>query len=530
MSAARVETLFTALLECTPAHREGRLAELGVDEPTLAAELRSLLAAADSAKGFLSHSPLPPGWAQAESEDEPPCPIGQRIGPYRLERKLGQGGMGTVYLAARADGQYHQQVALKLIRPGAQATLRVQRFRAERQILAQLTHPYIARLLDGGSQNEGQPYLVMEYVQGEPIDTYCRQRGPGLTKRLRLFAKVCEAVEYAHRHGVIHRDLKPGNILVTAGGEPKLLDFGVAKLLTPGLQGALTVDGRSPMTPDFAAPEQLNGGAITPATDVYALGLILYELLTGRQPGACARKSKEDTPPLPSRVVARNRRWRLKGDLDNIVQRALAYSAPCRYGSAGALAEDIMRYLRHHPVGASGHAPHYRLKKFFERYRVTAGLTGLVALAMFAGGLSLGPGEREEIGAGRLTLARATSFDSAPATESPHAERCAALQKQYQENKSRALFAQSGLCQLDDAEWHNSRGDYQAALQTLEVLFELRWQDRRGYMPPALLAERGRFLTAVTQAHAGSGNVREAKRYQRRLAAWTRRRERRAPD
>lgn len=436
--------------------------------------------------------------------------------------------MGAVYLAERADGHYQQQVALKLIRPGTHATMRVQRFLAERQILARLTHPYIARLLDGGSRTDGQPYLVMEYIQGEPIDTYCRRHGLGLTDRLGLFVKVCEAVAYAHQHKVIHRDLKPGNILVTAEGTPKLLDFGVAKLLVPmgSPQENLTVAGRSPMTPNFAAPEQLQGETVTLATDVYALGLILYELLTDRRAfdGASAHGSTAHTPPRPSRAAARNWRRRLEGDLDNIVQRALAHSPRHRYASAGALADDITRYLTQRPVGASGHALHYRLRRRLYRHRSTLGLTGLAALALFASGLTASLSDDEEIGADRVADTRPITVNSTQGAESPFAESCAALQAQYRENKSRALFERLVRCRLDDAEWHNGRGQYPAALRTLTALVELRRNDYRARLPATVRTQKGRLLAALAQAFAGSGDAERARHYQRRLAVWTRQR------
>ncbi len=240
-----------------------------------------------------------------------PNRAGRRIGVYRLLEQIGQGGMGEVYRAERADGQYDKQVAIKFVRAGLDTTSILERFRHERQVLASLDHPNIARLLDGGTTDEGIPYLVMELIEGTPIDEYCDAQKLPVTERLKLFVQVCSAVQYAHQHLVIHRDIKPGNIIVTTEGVPKLLDFGIAKILDPTANSQTTV--ANPMTPEYASPEQIRGEPITTSTDVYSLGVVLYQLLTGHSPypkdthapHEFARAICEHEPERPSAAVLR---------------------------------------------------------------------------------------------------------------------------------------------------------------------------------------------------------------------------------
>ncbi|HWS87847.1 MAG TPA: protein kinase [Pyrinomonadaceae bacterium] len=323
--------------------------------------------------------------------------IGRRIGAYILSREVGRGGMGAVYEAFRADGEFKQRVAVKLIKRGMDTDFILRRFRNERQILATLDHPYIARLLDGGTTDDGLPYFVMEYIEGLPVYRYCDERQLTVSERLRLFSMVCDAVNYAHQKLVIHRDIKPSNIMVTPGGVPKLLDFGIAKLLNPEFAGEITLDPTATamrlMTPEYAAPEQVRGEPVSPATDVYSLGVLLYELLTGhrpyrlrnRSPHEMARVICEEEPPHPSvRITSHedllpanpvgNRRgdeadtlgylyWcrgatvetlrrELAGDLDNVVMKALRKEPAQRYRTADELREDIARYMEGRPVSA----------------------------------------------------------------------------------------------------------------------------------------------------------------------------------
>ena len=346
----------------------------------------------------------------------------RRIGPYKLIRELGRGGMGTVWLAARADEQFEKRVALKVVR-GSDSEEVLRFFRRERQILAGLEHPNIARLLDGGTTEEGLPYFVMEHVEGVPIDRYCDEHKLSVPERLRLFEGVCSAVQHAHRSLVVHRDLKPGNILVTEEGIPKLLDFGIAKLLNPGVAGGGSHETVVAMTPDYASPEQVRGRAITTATDVYSLGVILYELLTGQRPYRVKSSEHvevlkavcEAEPERPSTAVGRTSerhqpdgttitttpeetgrlrhetpqrlRKRLRGDLDAVVLAALQKDPLHRYASVEALARDIQRYLDGKPITARRTSTVYRFRKLAGRHKLgvaaAAAILGLlVALAL----------------------------------------------------------------------------------------------------------------------------------------------------
>ncbi|MGE5715264.1 MAG: serine/threonine-protein kinase, partial [Acidobacteriota bacterium] len=262
------------------------------DDPALKSEVVSLLAASEEATDFLETPAVSPAYAVAAEE-----PARRRIGPYQVIRLLGSGGMGHVYLAVRADEQFQKRVAIKVVKRGTDTDFVLRRFRQERQILAGLDHSNIARLFDGGNTEDGLPYFVMEYVEGEPITTFCDRRGLGVKERLALFRTVCGAVQFAHQNLVVHRDLKPGNILVTADGVPKLLDFGIAKLLNPELSPQaidMTAASLRLFTPDFASPEQIRGERITTASDVYALGALLYELLTGRRPYHVTNRTAEE--------------------------------------------------------------------------------------------------------------------------------------------------------------------------------------------------------------------------------------------
>lgn len=355
-----------------------------------------------------------------------PLQPGDRVGQYRLQRRLGRGGMADVFLAARADEEFRRQVAVKIVHRGADRPGNRRRFKSERQILASLDHPNIARLLDGGSTEEGRPYLVMEWVEGVPIDRFCDQYSLSIEERLHLFAKVCDALQYAHQNLVVHRDIKPSNILVTAEGVPKLLDFGIAKLLAPDpLLHTLEVTRSElrPMTPQYASPEQWQGGGITTASDVYSMGVLLYKLLTGRlprvspggDPGDIERLRRHDEPCRPSLAVAEpaavdedsgltvaevarlrgtqpsQLRRQLTGDLDNIVLMALRREPHRRYGSAEQLADDVQRHLSGRPVRARPDTLGYRVGKFIGRNRVgaAAGLVAILLLIAFVPAVTL---------------------------------------------------------------------------------------------------------------------------------------------
>ncbi|HEX4959652.1 MAG TPA: tetratricopeptide repeat protein [Thermoanaerobaculia bacterium] len=375
----RLRAIFDAVVELPPNERQQALVELCRGEPDLQSEIEALLAAETGASAFLAG--LSPA---AEAAAPPPSLLGRQLGPYRIERKLDTGGMSTVYVAVRTDLAYQQQVAIKIFGFSPDRADLLQRFQAERQILASLSHPSIARLLDGGATEEGLPYLVMELIEGVPIDQYCEQHGLTTAERIDLFLEVCEAVAYAHRNLVVHRDLKPANILVDAEGTPKLLDFGIAKLLAGAplpVGSEETQTGQRLMTPQYASPEQVTGGPITTATDVYSLGVLLYVLLAGRlpyraaaeKPGDLERAIAERLPEPPSQAAPPRLRRALKGDLDNIVLTALRKEPQQRYPAVDLLAEDLRRHRQGLPVTALPATLSYRLRKFVGRYPLAVG-------------------------------------------------------------------------------------------------------------------------------------------------------------
>jgi tetratricopeptide (TPR) repeat protein len=361
-----VEAAFEAALQAGPEARQALLQRLRTADPALHQEVESLLAAHQASGDFLESSASTFASAHLLERPESAELAGTVIGRYRLLEEIGRGGMGTVWLAERADGQFEQRVALKLIKRGMDSDEILGRFLRERQILARLEHPNIARLLDGGVSDEGRPYFVMEYVPGIPITRYCEGRSLPTGARLHLFALVCRAVQYAHRSLVVHRDIKPANVLLTGAGEVKLLDFGVARLLLPQSAEEPPTAGasaRGPMTPEYASPEQLAGKPVTTASDVYQLGILLHELVTGYRPGA---------------VPGVDRPRRLRGDLDAITLRALDPDPEQRYPSAEALAEDVERHLAHKPIRFGAGGWRYYTAKFMRRYRVALGTAALV--------------------------------------------------------------------------------------------------------------------------------------------------------
>jgi len=386
------------------AERSTLLAALRAQDSVLADDLQSLLEEhrALSSEGFLDQAPLP----RADEARE-----GQMLGAYTLVSALGRGGMGTVWLARRSDGRFERQVAIKL--PSAALVGRggEERFRREGLLLGRLAHPNIADLVDAGVTPDGQPYLVLEYVDGEPIDRYCDNRRLDLNARIRLVLDVVSAVAHAHANLIVHRDLKPPNVLVTSGGQVKLLDFGIAKLLDDGLGPAmapLTREGGSAMTLEFAAPEQITGGPVTTATDVYSLGVLLYLLLCGRHPAGAGPWSTADLVKAiveiePSRMSEAARgavspsaargttperlSHQLRGDLDTIVGKTLKKAPRERYASVSALGEDLQRYLRQQPIAARPDSLAYRSTKFVRRHR-TVVLLGTLAVAATAAGVA----------------------------------------------------------------------------------------------------------------------------------------------
>jgi hypothetical protein len=384
----QIEAALDEILALPEAQWPEACARIAGDDVALLAEIKSLLACTGGVDPVLDSPLTVPNFTAPRATG---LAAGTRVGVYRIIDLIGRGGMGEVYRAERADGQYEQQVALKLIR--SELADQPERFQAERQILAQLEHPGIARLLDGGVFN-GLPYMAIELVNGLPLTEWCTKHGSDLTARLRLFIAVCDAVAHAHSSLVVHRDIKPGNVLVTAEGNIKLLDFGVAKLLsaTPG-----EVTRNAPMTPAYSAPEQLTGGAITTATDVYALGVLLFELLCGELPwksdgmsfGVAVRKILSETVPTASRR-ARSRHespvpWSLlRGDLDAILTKALRKEPEHRYATVNALREDVARVLRHEPVAAREGARMYVIGRFVRRQRALVASAAALLLVIVA--------------------------------------------------------------------------------------------------------------------------------------------------
>ncbi|MFN7996555.1 MAG: serine/threonine-protein kinase [Bryobacteraceae bacterium] len=400
----RLEQLFYGALALPPSEREAYLNGGCAGEADLRREVDVLLASADGTWSFLE-TPLREAARGAVPGAVTP---GQRLGPYEVLRLLGEGGMGKVYLALRADELYRQQVAIKVVQSGmGQVRDVLLRFKVERQILANLAHPNIARLLDAGLAPDGSPYLVMEYVEGLAIDRYVAVRTLPVVQRLRLFRAVCGAVEHAHRNLVVHRDIKPSNILVTADGAPKLLDFGIAKLLESTAEGGthLTRATERLLTPEYASPEQARGQAVTTSTDVYALGGLLYALLTGRPPFRIATRDPleiarivcERPPTRPSAVDVEaaalpvRERASLKGDLDNIVLKALRKEPEKRYATVAEFSEDVRRYLEGYPLQAGSNAWTYRVGKFVRRNKaaVTSAVLMVLAIAGFSAGMAL---------------------------------------------------------------------------------------------------------------------------------------------
>jgi serine/threonine protein kinase/TolB-like protein/Tfp pilus assembly protein PilF len=411
----KIKELVEAGLEREGAVRTRFLDEACADDFTMRAEVGELIAALEEAGDFL----LPPAQysaGQLIAGVGDVSLVGQRIGPYRTVRELGHGGMGTVYFAVRDDDAYRKDVAIKVVRMGMDTEAIVRAFRTERQILATLDHANIARLLDGGTTDDGRPYFVMDYVEGLPLDEYCDTHRLSIPERLTLFMTVCAAVHYAHLHGVVHRDLKPANILVSPNGVPKLLDFGIAKVLNPDESSVTTgiLSAARPLTPAYASPEQIRGEQITPASDVYSLGVMLYELLTGHRPYAVEGHPRQQVeriicerqPEKPSTVISHSEepldgddsgrtavtpasvsearadqpdklRQRLAGDLDNVVLMALRKEAGRRYASVEQLSQDLRRHLQGLPVLARTPTVGYRTAKFVGRNRARVATAAL---------------------------------------------------------------------------------------------------------------------------------------------------------
>jgi tetratricopeptide (TPR) repeat protein/tRNA A-37 threonylcarbamoyl transferase component Bud32 len=388
-----LEDLFQQAADLPAIARAAFLDTACAGDPALREELESLLAAGATSEDLIALTVQNEAQSLLGTEDI----AGSRAGPYRIVREIGRGGMGSVYLAVRDDDQYRKEVAIKLIRHGMDTEDVLRRFRHERQILANLEHPYIARLLDGGTSAEGRPFFVMEYVTGQPLDAWCRENPLDVKQRCQLFLKICEAVSYAHHNLVVHRDLKPANIFVTPDGLPKLLDFGVAKLLDTeeGPPKSATVTNARALTLDYASPEQVRGAPVTTSTDVYSLGAILYELLAGvRAQRFTAYGAREiervicDVDPPHLGDAAPHLRSRLQGDLDAIVFMAMRKEQDRRYQSVEEMAADLRGYLKGWPVKARQGSFAYRAGKYLRRNRTPIAVGAVLTIAL-AGGAAI---------------------------------------------------------------------------------------------------------------------------------------------
>jgi serine/threonine-protein kinase len=419
----RVKDLLQGALDREPGAREAFLDQACGGDAGLRRTLDRLLASHERAGDFLQGSALP-GLAALLDGEEADLAVGRQLGAYRVVKEIGRGGMGAVYLAERADAEFHKQVAIKLIKRGMDTDSVTRQFRHERQILASLEHPNIARLIDGGTSASGLPFFVMEHVEGVAIDAYCDERRLSISERIELFQEVCAAVSYAHQRLVVHRDLKPSNILVTQDGVPKLLDFGIARIMSAegGQQTSSTVAGMRLMTPEYASPEQVQGLPATTLSDVYSLGVVLYELLSGHSPYRLPSRSPEHfipaildaEPETPSAVITRieeattaggerttltpdgvsatregspeRLRRRLRGDLDTIVLKAMHKEPGRRYASMAELVQDLQRHLTGLPVSARRDSVRYRARKFVRRNRLAV-IAGALLFTSLAGGL-----------------------------------------------------------------------------------------------------------------------------------------------
>ena len=416
-----VKEIFNAALDLPATERLFFIEKSCADDDDLRVEVEALLASSEEAEGFIE-SPALTRVSGLVTEEKTPALIGKQIGSYKIEREIGRGGMGAVFLARRADQEFDKKVAVKLIKRGFDTDEIINRFRHERQILAALEHPFITRLIDGGSTDDGLPYLVMDYVEGLPLSKFCASRRLSLGDRLDIFLKICSAVTYAHQNLIIHRDLKPSNILVTEDGTPKLLDFGIAKLTAPNSSATLggTQTTFRVMTPEYASPEQVSGRNVTTASDIYSLGVVLYELLTGTRPFRIRTNSAEEisriitdtAPTKPSDSLKRGEEQernkgekeagkmaskvspspllpfsssQLRGDLDNIILMAMRKEPDRRYSSVEQFAGDLQRYLSGLPVIAREDTLSYRSGKFIKRHKAGVGAGVGIALSLIGG-------------------------------------------------------------------------------------------------------------------------------------------------
>jgi eukaryotic-like serine/threonine-protein kinase len=448
---SRVEDVFDRALAVDAGDRDRWLDAECADDAELRREVASLLASTTGAGASIRRAVA--AEASRVTSDARATTVGRRLGPYRLRALLGEGGMGAVYLADRDDAQFAKQVAVKVLPHALGSPQAIARFRDERQILAALEHRHIVRLLDGGSTDEGLPYLVMEHIEGVPITAYARDHAVSIRGRIELVRAVCAALHYAHQNLIIHRDIKPSNILVDAAGTPKLLDFGIAKLVAPVSsfeREAKTRTGAAMFTPEYASPEQARGEAVSTATDVYSVGAVLYELMTDRPPHRAAGSVLESIklicevdPERPSAAAPAARRRELAGDLDNIAMKALDKDPARRYASIEQLADDLGRYLDGLPVNARVATLGYRVRKFAGRNKAGVIAGSLVATALVAATVI-------SIGQARRADDQARRADQAAAAAVAEKTRAVSEAERAQQEAERARIAETQVqAQLD---------------------------------------------------------------------------------
>ncbi len=521
-----IRTLFETVAELRPEDRLRVLDQSRELDPTLVAEVEKLLSAHLRPDQFLDQ-PLAHIQQPAAFEETEPDLAGSRAGAYEISREIGRGGMGTVYEAARVDGSFRKRVAIKVVRASLLTEALRERFRRERQILAGLDHPNIARILDGGTTETGRPFFVMEYVSGVRIDRYCADHRLGLDGRLDLFARICDAVQYAHDHLIVHCDLKPGNILITPGGGVKLLDFGIAKILTDPASSEPAARAASSLilTPEYSSPEQVLGTPITTATDVYLLGVLLYELLAGRHPiGASENLPHEvmrsvcDTDPAkPSTAATADKgdchhlRHRLKGELDDIVMLALKKDPRHRYASVAQFRDDIDRYRRGLPVLAEGDRLSYRARKFLRRNLASATAVSLVIVSLTAGiWVSAGEARRarqeQRVADQQRTIAQdQRRYAQGQKAAAERARDQTAFQRSRAEQKAAEAEEQRSRADQERARAERRLGDLRSLVTTL--LFDLHdgIHDLAGSAAPRrlVLAKAQQYLEMLSRESAG---------------------------
>ena len=512
-----VGELFEQALALPPGERTSCIERWSGGDDELQSEVLSLLA---------SHKALPGGFVQEKIKNAVIAfqqaslagALPARIGPYQVIRELGRGGMGTVFLGERHGDLSGERVAIKLVRPGMDTEFILARFRRERQTLARMQHPNIAHLLDSGTTSEGLPYIVMEYIDGKRITEHAQQKKLGISARLVLFLSVCAAVDYAHRNFVIHRDIKPGNILVDFLDTPKLLDFGICKLLADPHSDhgtAETIHGVL-MTPSYASPEQIRGDAVTLVTDVYSLGVVLYELLTEKRFAkldgyGLSRTVIHDGITLPSAAVEdRVLKRRLRGDLDDIVMRALETEPRKRYQSVVSFADDLRRHLLHEPVHARPQAPRYRAIKFIKRNRGTIAMLAAVFIAL-AASLAVYLSEEHNSSSPHRPLALGTAeADSSPVHDGLAQFRASTAQTeglmasdQQNGSETQQLFRALAIQELGDL--LNKRGDSAAANKAYAESASIAGSSLKSGQPSFLIIFIGSnqrlALNAVAQGH-----------------------------